>query len=310
MDAQVSAIITTYKRNESFLERAIVSVLKQTYSNLELLIVDDNGKNSPYHSIVSSIVEKYKNNGHNIQLIAHEENQGAQRARNTGIKHAKGEFIAFLDDDDEWLEIKIEEQLKLFSVDKNIGLVYCWYNVLTEQENGEVLKEPVELPQYSDEQILPQLLRANYIASTSFPLIKKECFNTVGFFDEALEASQDYDMWVRITKQFKIRCVNKPLVNYYKHVGERITSNNAKKSRAEKMFLEKHFEDIKHDKLAFSEKNKKIGIYLMRLGKGKEARKHFRESIRKSPGDIRTYKYYIESFYLQRKKLTGVNKKN
>lgn len=302
MDARISAIITTYKRDERFLERAILSVLNQTYQNIELLVVDDNGLDSSYHKIAASLVKKYQEE-YDIQLIAHDVNEGAQKARNTGIKSSSGEYIAFLDDDDEWIKTKIEQQLKVFKESKidNVGLVYCWYNVLTELSDGSVEKEIRELPVYTQEEVLTQLFRLNFIASTSFPLIKRECFDRVGLFDETLEASQDYDMWVRIAKEFAIGCKKKVLVHYYKHAEERITENPAKKARAEKAFLQKYYSDIKKDTIAYSDKNKKIGIYLMRTGKGKEARNYFWESIKCAPIGIRIYKYVLESYVLEAK---------
>jgi glycosyltransferase involved in cell wall biosynthesis len=300
MEALVSAVITTYKRKESFLIRAIESVLNQSYSNIELLVVDDNGIDSSYHDIVKNVVQSYSDKM-NVKHIAHETNMGAQRARNEGIKQAKGDFIAFLDDDDEWLETKIEKQLRVFkeSPNEDVGLVYCWYNVLTEEANNSFSIEKRSLPIFSQEEVLKELFRNNYIASTSFPLIKKNCFNKVGLFDENLEASQDYDMWVRIAKEYNVACVDEPLVNYYKHQGERITSNPEKKARAEKEFLKKHSDFIKKDPVAYSDKCKKIGIYLMRTGEGREARRYFIESIKKEPIGLRIYKYYLESFILQ-----------
>lgn len=302
MEAQVSAVITTYKRDEKFLERAIQSVINQSYKNIELLVVDDNGVNSHYNIVTKSIMKKYKNH-YNIHHIEHIKNAGAQRARNTGIAKASGEYIAFLDDDDVWLENKIEEQLKVFKHSKvaNVGLVYCWYNVLTEQANGDLHTEERRLPVYPADLVLKELLRTNYIASTSFPLIKKDCFKVVGTFDERLEASQDYDMWVRIAQTYGVDCAQIPLVQYYKHVGERITSNPEKKARAERLFLQKYYNEIKHDKVALADKNKKIGLYLMRTGKGKLARKHFIVSMTCEPTNIRLYKYFVESYVLQYK---------
>lgn len=302
MEVKVSAVITTYKRDKMFLERAIKSVLNQTYKNIELLIVDDNGMDSSYSDIVQSLVDQYSDKLE-IKYLLHEINAGAQKARNTGIENSTGMYLAFLDDDDAWLEAKIEKQLKIFekSNSENLGLVYCWYNVLTEQIDGNVLTEVYELPVYPKNQVLKELLRKNYIASTSFPLIKKECFDSVGTFDEALEASQDYDMWVRIAQKYEVDCAQEPLVEYYKHIGERITNNPAKKARAEKMFLDKYYNEIKKDKIALSDKNKKIGIYLMRSGNGKEARKYFKMSLKYESTNFRIYKYIIESFILEKK---------
>ena len=118
----VSVIITTYKRSE-FLTRAINSVLKQTYKNFEVIIVDDNNKNDEYSKFTQTLLETYINRNE-IKIIQHDENKGISAARNTGIKEANGEYIAFLDDDDEFLPKKIELQINLFKESKK-----CWFGI-------------------------------------------------------------------------------------------------------------------------------------------------------------------------------------
>ncbi|WP_080146737.1 glycosyltransferase family 2 protein [Marinilactibacillus piezotolerans] len=302
MQPLVTAVITTYKRNQQTLDRAIKSVVHQTYKNIELIIVDDNGKESTFSQMTSKLVSGYKDQ-FNIKHIVNPFNMGVQKSRNNGIENANGEYIAFLDDDDEWLTNKIARQLTPFFDPsfKDLGLVYCWYNELIEMTDGTIKKVQRELPDFQNEKVLVELLRTNYIGSTSFPLIKRTAIEKVGYFDESLEASQDYDMWVRVAKEYSVTCVKEPLVNYYKHQGERITGNPQKKANAEKKFLEKYYSDIKKDHEALSDKTKKIGIYLMRTGKGKEAREYLVQSMRLQPFGVRIYKYYLESFILEAK---------
>ncbi|SEI54069.1 Glycosyl transferase family 2 [Alkalibacterium gilvum] len=293
----ISVIITTYKRDQEYLKRAIDSVLNQTYEHTELIVIDDNGLNTEYQKNVFNLIESYYSNN-SINYFPNEINQGAQVSRNNGLKKASGDYISFLDDDDEWLPDKLKKQILLFenTKKKKLGLVYCDYNVITESQEEIDIKK-VKVPEYEDQTAFRELLRINYIASTSFPLIKRECFEKIGGFDTTLVASQDYDMWIRIMKKYEISAINEPLVNYYKHDEERITSNPEKKEHAEKVFLKKHFNDISKDRKALGEKYKKIGIYLMKQNKNSEARQYFKKSILNEPIGIRVYKYYIQTIY-------------
>lgn len=218
MDTLVSVIIPTYKREFSVLNRALNSVLNQTHLNLEIIIVDDFPKTPEQNTILKEI---NKLNDSRIKYIEHEVNKGACAARNTGIMNANGEYIAFLDDDDEWLPEKVKLQLASFD-DEEVGLVYTdSYTIkeISHKSRVSVRSHPVE------GWVFTKLLKKNYIGSTSFVMIKREVFNTVGLFDTSMLSAQDAEMWLRISKSYKVRHINKPLVNYYVHEGERITTN-------------------------------------------------------------------------------------
>jgi len=122
----VSVIIPTYGRSE-LLDRAIDSVLAQTYDNIEIIVVDDNNSNSEHRKHTENVLQKYLQNGQAVYL-KHEKNVGGSAARNTGIKASKGEYVALLDDDDEWFPEKIEKQISYFEIlGDNIGVIYCSY---------------------------------------------------------------------------------------------------------------------------------------------------------------------------------------
>lgn len=300
----VSAIITTYNRNIDILNRAVESVLEQSYTDLELIIVDDNGLHTEVQKRNAQYISKVEQMDNRIQYFPLEKNQGVQSARNIGINNSKGDYIAFLDDDDIWWPQKIEKQLQPFLRDekKELGLVYCFHERIIEGREGEKPKiEQIEYPCPKQDRVLIELSRSNFIGSTSFPLLRKEVFHKVGAFDLNLEASQDYDMWIRTAEHYKIECINEPLVSYFIHPGDRISKNNKRKATAEITFLKKHYLLVSKDHTAMYIKHKSIGIYLMRMGLGKESRKYFRTAIRHKPVGFRVYKYYIESFYLQYK---------
>lgn len=243
----VSAVITTYKRPFDIIKRAAESILNQTYENIELIIVDDSPSDYDLRDEVQSMMDAL---GERVKYIQHEKNMGACAARNTGLKAAEGEYIAFLDDDDEWLPEKIEKQLEKFS-NQEIALVYCGYYVVDTCNNTKKVFQTT----YRKGKVFGELIYANFIGSTSFPLIKKSVIEKLGGFDEKMKAAQDYEMWLRIAKEYKIDYVEEPLVNYYVHEGEQITKNH--KGRAD-AFL--RLLDIHNDTLL---KNNKAKANLM-----------------------------------------------
>ena len=129
----VSVIIPTHNRSNT-LERAIKSVISQTYPEIEIIIVDDNANNEEERQKVKKIVENYNN----INLIQNKVNLGGGQSRNEGIKAAKGKYVAFLDDDDEFFPQKIEKQYELYkyvsSKDDKVGLIYCYAEYISVNE--------------------------------------------------------------------------------------------------------------------------------------------------------------------------------
>ncbi len=228
----VSVVVTTYKRKPAMLRRALESVLGQTYRNIELIVVDDSPADYEFRADVKTLCESY---GSCARYIPHTTNQGACAARNTGIDAAGGTFIAFLDDDDEWLPTKIEKQLKLFDSDK-IGLVYCARYVVDE------ICERAYVPKlkYFQGNVFDALMFGNFIGSTSFPLLRSDVVRNAGGFDVKLPASQDYDLWLRIAEKYDVAYVNEPLVNYFVHQGEQITKSRISRREAHLRIIEKN----------------------------------------------------------------------
>ena len=175
----VSGIITTYRREAAIVEHAISSMLMQTYPLLEIIVVDDNVNENRLCSEIRDMCGKYQN----VIYIKQDGNKGACSARNLGIEHARGEYLAFLDDDDRWLPEKIEKQIRAFQqADGSVGLVYCRGILLDENTN-------VESDYYTNSHFLKNarfedMLEFDHVGSTSNPLIRKRCFEAVGGFWE------------------------------------------------------------------------------------------------------------------------------
>lgn len=231
--AKVTAIITSYKRDIKIVERAVNSILKQTFSDIETIIVDDNNTDSTYSAELKELCEEKK-----ILYLTQGSNRGACSARNYGIKHATGGYVGFLDDDDEWLPEKIEKQLACFEKNPNVGLVYCRGNTVNE-ETHEVIGI------YNENNIrsnvtFQDLLTKDYVGSTSQPLVKKECFEKVGNFWEEQPARQDYEMWIRISRKYQICGIQDILFNHNMHEGEQISRSFDKSYRGYKNILERY----------------------------------------------------------------------
>ena len=236
----VSAIITTYKRPPEIVERAAKSVLSQSYKDIELIIVDDSPDTYELRNAVCDMALTF---GKNVRYIQHEKNMGACAARNTGLSVARGEYVAFLDDDDEWLPEKIEKQLNVIKQNEDVALVYCGRYTYHALENVE---EQEKVSFYRGK-VFDKLILNNFIGSTSFPLIRKTVIKELGGFDVNMPAAQDFEMWLRIAKNYEIDYVKEPLVRYYVHDGEQITKNCRSKAEAldrlhkiNKEYLETH----------------------------------------------------------------------
>jgi glycosyltransferase involved in cell wall biosynthesis len=211
----ISVIIPTYKRND-FLKRAIESVLNQSYINLEVIVVDDNDPDTFHRKQtekkINELRKKYNNN---IIHIKHDKNKGASAARNTGIFYAKGEYIAFLDDDDYWVPDKIEVQLKYIND----------YDIILSL--GNYINSNFKFKNFDKKEITSNDLKKRNCGggSTSSLLIKKDIVKNY-LFDTSLYKSQDWDLYIRLSQKYKIKNIKKPLTVIDFNINrERISTN-------------------------------------------------------------------------------------
>ncbi|MGN0612571.1 MAG: glycosyltransferase family 2 protein, partial [Porcipelethomonas sp.] len=173
----VSCIITTYKREVSILKRAVDSIVNQTYKDIEIIIVNDAPAEAELREEIRQMLDEYDMD---IRYIVHDVNKGACAARNTGIKESSGEYIAFLDDDDEWLPEKIEKQIGAFKKsDSKTALVYCG-RVTVNDTTGTIEERKAE---FHEGFVFDLLIMRNFIGSTSYPLLRTDVLREVGGFD-------------------------------------------------------------------------------------------------------------------------------
>jgi glycosyltransferase involved in cell wall biosynthesis len=210
MPPLVSVIITTYN-HEAFVAEAVQSVLDQTYTDYELIVVDDGS--------VDGTLEQISRFGENVSLIRLP-NRGVARSRNTGIQHAQGELLAFLDGDDLWEPDKLECQVATAAEHPASGLIA----VDGVQFNGpSVLQQSLLAPSVTDFisgrksvtlRCYEQLLRENLICTTSQVMVPKFVFDAVGLSDHAFPVSSDRDLYIRIAARYEMTFVGRRLTRW------------------------------------------------------------------------------------------------
>ena len=209
LQKKVSVIIPSFNSGE-FLDEAIQSVAGQTYKNLEIIVVNDGSSDN-----TEEIVRRWQKQDSRIRYIEHRFNKGLAAARNTGIKNSYGEYIAFLDADDVWIPTKLEVQIHAIEKEKVQGAFSNWW--IWDNFSGSKKLAFFENPLRGSKDIINSLVKKNFGNSSTF-VTKKEIFNQIGFFDETLKASEDYDFWLRLFfNNIKIAWINEPLVFYRQH---------------------------------------------------------------------------------------------
>lgn len=213
----ISVVMPNYNGHR-FVEQAIDSVLNQTYQNFELIVVDDCSNDDSL-----SLIEHKAQSDNRIRVIALEHNAGVANARNVGIKEAKGEYIALLDNDDLWTEDKLERQLAL--AQKGADIVYCSYDFIDEENNS--IKKPFIVPQETN---FNKMLASSVIScSTSF--IKTELMQAHSFNPDFYH--EDYVLWMELLRVCPTAFGDQKVLMHYRQVtGSRSNKKgNAAKER-------------------------------------------------------------------------------
>jgi glycosyltransferase involved in cell wall biosynthesis len=271
---QVSVIIPTHNRPE-FLRAAITSVLNQTYQNFEIIVVDDASTDD-----TAKVVAAF--NDARIRFIRHDINKGGSAARNTGIVNSTCDYIAFLDDDDEWLPEKLSKQMEvLLSSPPEVGCVYTGY-VNVNSSTGKIIGEHIPTKRGD---LSKDLLAGNCVGSASSVLLRQECLKKIGLFDESLPCSQDYDLWVRIANQFLFECVQEPLFKYHIHEKKISTHLEALTKGLEIMATKYRDYPLSY----YREQYIDVGIMYCLAGDVQKGRKAFLKSVKLYPIQVRAY---------------------
>ena len=200
---------------EKYIAQTLESAAFQGDLIKSIIVVNDGSSDK-----TSEIVDSFSKTRQDLNItLLNQVNQGLANARNTGITAASAPYIALLDADDIWLETKLRKQLHLFSKDQNLdlGAVYCGYTLINENSLPIVGKHLIIQPALRGK-VYSKLLTGNFISgSGSSILIKASVFKEIGYFDENLNASEDWDMWLRIARKYQFDYVDEPLVQIRVH---------------------------------------------------------------------------------------------
>ena len=213
MNKLVSIIIPTYKRPET-LKRSVDSVLSQTYDNVEVVVCDDNGIGTDYGLKTAEVMLSYADNP-KVKYVQHEVNKNGSAARNTGFKSCSGEYVMFLDDDDEFLPEKVRAQLdKMESLDNDWGACYTDYLKVSEDGSAIVAKSRETC---EGDLLLEELKRNLFIAAGSNLMVRRSVVEEVGGFNESFVRNQDQEFLVKILKKYKLAHVSVLGLKVYAH---------------------------------------------------------------------------------------------
>jgi glycosyltransferase involved in cell wall biosynthesis len=281
-DPLISVIIPTYNR-AAFIKRSVNSVVKQSYKNIEIIVVDD-GSTDNTENLIKNVRDK------RIKYIKHTENKGVSHARNTGIKIARGEYISFLDSDDEIYPKKIETQYKKLHVLPNTyGLIYCGHRIFINSTNEYV--EDFLGQKYDN---IKEILLKRCLFAVHAPLIRKMCFEKCGLFDESLVECEDWDMWIRLSQHYKFTVIPDALVKFYIHEGQKSTHLKNKIEARENILL-KHKKLLEERKLVYSWHLRRIGSLYSLDGNAAAGRRYLLKSILANPANLGSYLHLILS---------------
>lgn len=230
-----SVIIPAYNR-ESTINYCLSSVFEQTFPNFEVIVVDDGSQDNTAKEILAFSDER-------LRYICHERSKGAQAARNTGIKAAQGQWIAFLDSDDEWLPNKLEKQIQVlesYNFNQNIVLHANLYRF---NPSNRKLKLWV-LPIVEGKNAYYSVLRAPGPVFQTL-VVAKLALEEIDWLDEKVPAYQEWDTAIRLARTCQLVQIHEPLAIYWLHAGETISKNKQLDIDGYRYVIEKHQEEIR-----------------------------------------------------------------
>ena len=281
-----SVVLPTYNRAH-LLERSVRSVLNQSFSDFELIIVDDNSTDDT-EDYINSIDDS------RIIYIRHNKNKGPAAARNSGILNSKANFIAFQDSDDEWHKDKLQVFYDKFVnvIGLEYGLAYSRRSFIA-LGSKKLYYPPSWLPK-KDGNVFEELLLRNFI-DTPAAVVKRECFNKVGFFDEELSCLEDYDLFLRISKYYKVLYLDETLLISHATSGGVNSADFSVHASIHLKIFQKHIHDYDINSSIICSKYISIGDYYSLGNDYNSARIFFRKAIDINKTNIATLVLYFAS---------------
>ncbi|MEH2280296.1 MAG: glycosyltransferase [Nostoc sp.] len=226
---KISVIIPAYN-SQNTIKHTIKSVLNQTFSDLELIVINDGSQDSTLE-VVTQIQDS------RIKVFSYS-NAGGNVSRNRGLHRAVGEFISFLDADDLWTPDKLQSQLKALQENVTAKVAYSWTDYINASGQFILSGKRINV----NENVYEKLLLNNFLENGSNPLICRKALITLGGFDESLNAAQDWDMWLRLASKFNFICV--PSVQIlYRISANSVSSNLVRQEKACLQVLERAYKE-------------------------------------------------------------------
>lgn len=293
----VSVIIPTFSRPDNLM-RAINSVVDQTYPNIEIIVVDDNGLGTKYQKETKSILSDLISSNV-ITYIPHKVNKNGSAARNTGWHYSKGDFINFVDDDDELLPDKIKIQIEYLQKHSDFDAVCC---DTIQIYKGRQLSVPFSFCE--GENFMPDMLQEKLFFNTTTVLFRNECLLELKGWDESFFRHQDYELYMRFVRKHKMGFVNLKLINKYT-TPSLVTCNPLKSIEYLNHFLTTFKSDIDNwqqkDKVYFS-RYLVLSLTLLSNGYKKEGTKYFYQTLHYGIPSTTKFIYLLYFFLRYRKR--------
>ncbi len=289
---RVSVIIPTYNRAD-FLKNAISSVLQQSYTDFEIIVSDDRSTDHT-HALVTSL------NDNRIKYIKNSGNKGPSAARNHAILASTGKYIAFLDDDDEWLPEKLEKQISVLErSNKNICGIHSGIIAIDRRSDKIIVEEP-----------RTKMLRGNllYVLGVCNPIktttlvVKRKCLDKIGLFDETLSYGEDWDLLIRLSKNWDIEYIYEPLVKYFYHDRGQLTGSISGQISGKEVLFNRYPEIFRRNKIRWSEYLLGVGAQYCQINNITQGRLYILKSIRNYPFNLFAYIHFFSSFLSDHKR--------
>ncbi|WP_164155929.1 glycosyltransferase family 2 protein [Sandarakinorhabdus rubra] len=281
----VSVVLPTYNRAYC-VSRAIESVLRQTFDDLELIVVDDCSSDD-----TQALLKRFTDP--RLRVLVHETNRGGAAARNTGVAAARAPLIAFQDSDDEWCVTMLEKQLaRRAELGPDYQVSYCAKIVHGRDNHGNFgIRYAAYVPGPDRKQVegdvLAEVLR-NAIASTQTLVVTKALFDAVGGFDESLKVGLDWELTIRLARRTKFAFIEEPLVMTYL-MPDSITHRRLNGAYTVQVIMAKHADLVAADPALRAAKLFKMARIYQRAGHYRAALPHLAQAVRARPGHLASW---------------------
>ncbi len=281
----VSVVIPVYN-GERFLRESLESVFAQTFRDYEVICVDDGSTDGSFPFL--------KQYGERVRVVQ-QANAGQSAARNAGVRLARGEYIAFLDQDDRWYPSKLEQQVAVLQAETDVVLVHCNYDIV--DRGGQVLQAGAALAGRGSSLASPLgLLIGEALVFPSAMLARRDVFQRVGGFDPELRGFEDFDLIARLKQHGRFVLLDEPGMSYRLHAGGFTRAGGIGVIRSRERFL------IRMRDLYMGDRTKEAlikrmladcysdwGMHEARGGNRREGREKLIRSLRQNPWKFRTY---------------------